>query len=190
MSEILTWEQRLERMAPMFRRPGTQGELMTKCECMEKEIAELRAAVEANRTPISAPTTAIKDSLTTGMGGERKSIADDPEFHRLAHLMMTAFERLDSYSGKQFVKFIDTWASRSAGDAVPAGFKLVPIEPTERMREAAASFGHPDAGYPYPNGYSKQRGEEAVESYRHMIGAAPAPGNTERLTETQKGEAR
>jgi hypothetical protein len=51
---------------------------------------------------------------------------------------------------------------------VPPGWKLVPTEPTPEMIEAAASFGG-------KGGYSRQRGEEAAESYRDMLAASPTP---------------
>lgn len=43
---------------------------------------------------------------------------------------------------------------------------MKPREPTPEMREAAASFGG-------EGGYSSQRGDEAVEAWRHMYDAAP-----------------
>lgn len=58
--------------------------------------------------------------------------------------------------------------------AVPEGWKLVPEQPTSRMREAAASFGCPDDPS-QPNGYNSQRGDEAVTSWAYMLAAAPSP---------------
>lgn len=68
--------------------------------------------------------------------------------------------------------------------AVPAGWKLVPIEPTEAMRQAAASFG--GSG----NGYSAQRGDEAATSYRHMLAAAPLAPSAAAVTESQPADER
>jgi hypothetical protein len=99
---------------------------------------------------------------------------DTPEFREL----MSAYWRScgsasAGTAANALIAYIDAWGARLAG--VPAGYMVVPIEPTPRMREAAASFGHPDAGPSYPEGYISQRGNEAVESYRHMLAAAPKP---------------
>lgn len=51
---------------------------------------------------------------------------------------------------------------------VPDGWVLVPKEPTDEMRVAAASFGG-------RGGYSSQRGDEACRSYLDMLAAAPQP---------------
>ncbi len=50
--------------------------------------------------------------------------------------------------------------------AAPEGFVLVPVEPTNEMREAAASFGG-------RGGYSAQRGDDAVDAWADMLAARP-----------------
>lgn len=47
-------------------------------------------------------------------------------------------------------------------------YKLVPVEPTPEMIEAAASFGG-------SGGYSYQRGVDGAKIYRDMLAAAPQP---------------
>jgi hypothetical protein len=49
---------------------------------------------------------------------------------------------------------------------LPDGWVAVPVEPTQEMREAAASFGG-------RGGYSAQHGDEAVQTYRDMVSARP-----------------
>jgi hypothetical protein len=58
----------------------------------------------------------------------------------------------------------DLKEARSGGDSLPAGLKLVPIEPTGDQLRVELSF---DAS-----------GCQMGEIYRSMIGVAPAPGNT------------
>lgn len=109
----------------------------------------------------------IKESLQVA-GGERQSI-DTPEFRRLTDEIYGAGQWGDSDEKEvaALIDHIDTWASRSAGDVVPAGFKLVPLQPTNKM----TAIGQ-DLRYKSVNSIG--------EIYRQMIGAAPAPGNTEK----------
>lgn len=72
-------------------------------------IAQARAAhpAESIDQPIGHLSPAIaQPESATGTTGAILSI-DTPEFRKLVHNMMTAFERLDSYSGKQFIAHID-----------------------------------------------------------------------------------
>lgn len=52
--------------------------------------------------------------------------------------------------------------------AIPDGYLLVPVEPTEAMLEAAASWGG-------RGGYSATRKEDAAVIWRDMLNAAPEP---------------
>lgn len=114
--------------------------------------------------PVSAPTA-----------GERQSIADDPEFNELLAAFghnWTEGDEKQAGSRAALIAHIDTLlqGARSAGDAVPAGFKLVPIKADAMMLRAGMRH------------FSDKRSpaNKAWECYRDMIGAAPAPGNTEK----------
>lgn len=72
--------------------------------------------------------------------------------------------------GGQEVQYVraDLARAYAAASGVPEGWVMVPREPTNEMFEAAASFGG-------GGGYSRQRGHEAIESWAHMLEAAPKP---------------
>jgi hypothetical protein len=107
-------------------------------------------------------------SATTA--GERQSI-DTPEFRELIDAMLNEYWEPEQHRAA-LIAHIDTWAARSAGDAVPAGFKLVPLVPDKRMLHAG--MGH---------FWDKiEPATKAWKCYRDMIGAAPASGNTAQPT--------
>jgi hypothetical protein len=132
---------------------------------------------EERRTPSPASTA-----------GERQSI-DTPEFRELLIRLLDAHEdgSEDEYKSARtnFIAHIDTWAARSAGDAVPAGWKPVPIEPTEDMITHGFEcwpdqfFSKPEvwAAYEEMTGCQKAA-HRARLCWAAMLGAAPAPGNT------------
>jgi hypothetical protein len=85
--------------------------------------------------------TAVPESpsSSTTAGGERQSIADDAEFQDLAGDVYQAGSHNESMEKplNALIAHINTWAGRSAGDVVPAGYALVPKKITAEMIEAA-----------------------------------------------------
>jgi hypothetical protein len=89
-----------------------------KCECCG---ASARCWDRPSSTlPPVEFSQAIRAPSPATTAGERQSIADDPEFVVLLKRIMAASERVDNYHGQRLIAHIDTWAARSAGDAVPA----------------------------------------------------------------------
>jgi hypothetical protein len=119
-----------------------------------------KVSISPGRAPSSATTA-----------GERQSI-DTPEFRNLLTIYRDADHGQSRSARAALIAHIDTWAARSAGDAVPAGFKLVPLVPDKRMLHAG--MGH---------FWDKiEPATKAWKCYRDMIGAAPASGNTAQPT--------
>jgi Lar family restriction alleviation protein len=122
-------------------------------------------AVDAwnERAPVSAPTA-----------GERQSIADDTEFQELAGELWNAGSYNESMEKPMnaLVAYVDTLlrAGRSAGDAVPAGFKLAPDEPTPKMlAEGLERFQFAER-----IGMPEYSAEDAMSmAYEAMLSAAP-----------------
>lgn len=135
---------------------------------------------ETNRTPSPASTA----------GGARQSIADDPEFCELLK------EYSDWGIGEDLaalIAHIDTWAARSAGDAVPAddfalkaSLRAVCLNARAVIKRWESPLWRQEVG---TNEFINQlrRAVDAAE-LSALPGIAPAPGNTVQPTQTQKGD--
>lgn len=99
---------------------------------------------------------------------------DTPKFRELLGEITSAAEVSGRYGGGEgfkdelvataaLIAHIDAWAGSRAGDAVPDGWKLVPVEPTNKM----TAIGQ-DLRYKSVNSIG------AI--YHAMLAAAPAPG--------------
>jgi hypothetical protein len=123
---------------------------------------------ETNRTPSPASTA----------GGERQSIGDDPEFIVLLKKLVPASERLGMPKSRALVAHIDTWAARSAGDALPAN---VVIDAVNMMlwlyRRLPRAYERPLFVEKSITDLADIVGVEVGEYFTER-GAAPAPGNT------------
>jgi hypothetical protein len=123
---------------------------------------DIFAATYENATPSPVSTA----------GGERQSIGRDSHFWTLMGEWRAAYqsgpaERLTRASAA-LIAHIDTWAARSAGDALPAGWKPAPMIPDADMLRAGMRYFHD----------KREPASKAWKCYRDMLGAAPAPGNT------------
>lgn len=138
---------------------------------------------ETNRAPSSAPTA----------GGERQSI-DTPEFREMLRDyrgtvgLIVAMRKLNA-----IIRHIDTWAARSAGDAVPAddfalkaSLRAVCLNARAVIKRWESPLWRQEVG---TNEFINQlrRAVDAAE-LSALPGAAPAPGNTVQPTQTQKGD--
>lgn len=116
--------------------------------------------------------------------GDRQSIGDDETFHALLAYVMVAAKKFTPITEQaekinELIAHIDALllAGRSAGDAVPAGWKVEHRD--DVFLGKAIKVSNPDEGF----STLREKGHDPRETvlYRFfsaMIGAAPAPGNT------------
>lgn len=160
-----------------------------------QEIIDIGQEIEnSGRKQAGQGGATIKECLQVAAptaGGD--SIRKDAQFHLLLEAVCDASQELDQTTEGGEATFaaadklaraqialiahIDTLlqCARSAGDAVPAGFKLVPVEPTMAMVAALAFKGDELMAI----GHSLIS-KEVMDDYAAMLAAAPAPGNTEK----------
>jgi hypothetical protein len=151
---------------------GADGSTVAKLTGLDLPNAELIVESVNNRRAPSSATTA----------GERQGI-DTPEFRELLDDCYKVIEggqmseALEYFEGK-LIAHIDTWAARSAGDAVLCREAALEVAGT---RLANWLFGL-SVAQAMPDTWRKTCAE-LVASWNSVVrGAAPAPGNTAQPT--------
>lgn len=123
---------------------------------------DIFAATYEDATPSPASTA----------GGERQSIADDPEFRRLLGYVQgwVNGHPLMNKDAENLIAHIDSWPARSADDALPAAWSYECLQPGGNgiwceffSREKPSADTH-------------------IRNIFPLYGAAPAPGNTAQPT--------